>query len=461
MEAAQESYDRIAAILKKRRAAALVAEGMEEKEAAKKAEKLAIEDARFVLPNACDTKMIVTMNARSLYNFFAHRCCNRAQWEIREVADQMLALVSAVAPTLFSERGAVLLPRRLPRGQDELWKAAGGARAHREARAGDGRDRQADRHRRAGRLGQADAGKARSATGCAGENVPVRAVSFPDYARAVVGARQDVPCRANSDRPTDDADPYAASSFYAVDRYASYQRFWKADYHFGADLLLPTATRPPMLIHQMSKLPPDEWPAFHAWMEDFEYGKLGLPASRRGRLPGHASRRFAGAAVGPLPRGRVEAGHPRGEFRLYAAVPRLRALRRRTLRLAGGALLGRAPRLPGRGDRRGGPAGGQPNRKVLISYAGFQKNHPCGQGMDRPAAPDGEPEGQRIHLYQQFHLPHDLPHRGRADERLLPRAAPTGRAARTPTSTRRAAATSGRPSTRSSRTRRSSGSPST
>ena len=51
-----------------------------------------------MLPNACDTKMIVTMNARSLYNFFAHRCCNRAQWEIREVADQMLALVSAVAP---------------------------------------------------------------------------------------------------------------------------------------------------------------------------------------------------------------------------------------------------------------------------------------------------------------------------------------------------------------------------
>ena len=43
---------------------------------------MAIEDARYVLPNACDTQMIVTMNARSLYNFFHHRCCNRAQWEI-------------------------------------------------------------------------------------------------------------------------------------------------------------------------------------------------------------------------------------------------------------------------------------------------------------------------------------------------------------------------------------------
>ena len=45
---------------------------------------MAIEDARFVLPNACDTQMVVTMNARSLLNFFRHRCCNRAQWEIRE-----------------------------------------------------------------------------------------------------------------------------------------------------------------------------------------------------------------------------------------------------------------------------------------------------------------------------------------------------------------------------------------
>ena len=71
----------------------------------RRAEKQAIEDARFVLPNACDTKLIVTMNARSLLNFFAHRCCKRAQWEIREVADQMLSLVCRVAPTLFSKAG--------------------------------------------------------------------------------------------------------------------------------------------------------------------------------------------------------------------------------------------------------------------------------------------------------------------------------------------------------------------
>ena len=69
------------------------------------AEKRAIEDARFVLPNACDTKMMLTMNARSLLNFFRLRCCNRAQWEIREVAEQMLALVKPIAPTIFAKAG--------------------------------------------------------------------------------------------------------------------------------------------------------------------------------------------------------------------------------------------------------------------------------------------------------------------------------------------------------------------
>lgn len=63
------------------------------------------EDARFVLPNASETKMIVTMNARELYHFFALRCCNRAQWEIREVAWQMLKLAQSAAPSLFRKAG--------------------------------------------------------------------------------------------------------------------------------------------------------------------------------------------------------------------------------------------------------------------------------------------------------------------------------------------------------------------
>lgn len=105
MQAAQESYDKLAAILKDRHVAELTAQGKDEKTAARLAEKQAIEDARFVLPNACDTKMVVTMNARSLLHFFQLRCCNRAQWEIRDVADQMLALVSKVAPNLFAKAG--------------------------------------------------------------------------------------------------------------------------------------------------------------------------------------------------------------------------------------------------------------------------------------------------------------------------------------------------------------------
>jgi hypothetical protein len=57
------------------------------------AAKRAIENARYVFPNACETKIIVTMNVRSLINFFHHRCCNRAQDEIRELALEMLKLV--------------------------------------------------------------------------------------------------------------------------------------------------------------------------------------------------------------------------------------------------------------------------------------------------------------------------------------------------------------------------------
>ena len=105
MDSCAESYQKITEILQKKEAARLVSEGKSEEEAWKAAEKTAIEDARFVLPNACDTKMVVTMNVRSLHNFFRLRCCNRAQWEIRSVADQMLALCREVAPTLFANAG--------------------------------------------------------------------------------------------------------------------------------------------------------------------------------------------------------------------------------------------------------------------------------------------------------------------------------------------------------------------
>jgi thymidylate synthase (FAD) len=64
------------------------------------------EDARMVLPNACETKIIVTMNIRSLLHFFEERCCNRAQWEIRQMADMMLDICKAIAPNIFAKAGA-------------------------------------------------------------------------------------------------------------------------------------------------------------------------------------------------------------------------------------------------------------------------------------------------------------------------------------------------------------------
>ena len=85
--------------------------------------KKANEDARFVLPNACTTKIICTFNTRSLDNFFAHRCCNRAQWEIRQVAEQMLLECLKVAPHLFSKCGPSCLFGPCPEGKMSCGKA--------------------------------------------------------------------------------------------------------------------------------------------------------------------------------------------------------------------------------------------------------------------------------------------------------------------------------------------------
>jgi len=63
------------------------------------------EDARFILPNAAKTNIIVTMNARELRHFFNLRCCRRSQWEIRQVAIEMLKQAKNVAPSLFENAG--------------------------------------------------------------------------------------------------------------------------------------------------------------------------------------------------------------------------------------------------------------------------------------------------------------------------------------------------------------------
>lgn len=117
MEEDQAHYDRLTAILKEKHLADNLADGMPEKEAARAAEKQAIEDARFVLPNACATKIVMTMNARSLHNFFRHRCCNRAQWEIRSLAEEMYKLCVDVAPHLFKKAGPPCVSGACPEGK--------------------------------------------------------------------------------------------------------------------------------------------------------------------------------------------------------------------------------------------------------------------------------------------------------------------------------------------------------
>lgn len=116
MKAQQEAYDKIVSLLVGGHVEDYLKAGENEKKAKSLAEKKAIEDARFVLPNACETKIVVTMNARSLFNFFHHRCCNRAQWEIKELATEMLKLVKVVAPSIFAYCGPNCISGPCPEG---------------------------------------------------------------------------------------------------------------------------------------------------------------------------------------------------------------------------------------------------------------------------------------------------------------------------------------------------------
>jgi thymidylate synthase (FAD) len=89
MENARRSYERLVALG--------LAEG--------RGNESVYEDARFVLPNAAETKIVVTMNARELRHFFALRCCRRAQWEINRLAWTMRYMAGSVAPLLFGDTG--------------------------------------------------------------------------------------------------------------------------------------------------------------------------------------------------------------------------------------------------------------------------------------------------------------------------------------------------------------------
>lgn len=123
MEEDRRHYINLSRILEAENKAKLIAEGNDEKTAEKAAKKAAYEDARSVLPNACDTKIIMTMNVRSLNNFFELRCCNRAQWEIRCLATEMLRLCKGVYPKLFEKAGPACVSGQCREGKMTCGKA--------------------------------------------------------------------------------------------------------------------------------------------------------------------------------------------------------------------------------------------------------------------------------------------------------------------------------------------------
>ena len=88
------------------------------------------EDARFVLPNACETRVLLTMNARELRHFFELRMCSRAQWEIRQMANSMFAECVKAAPAMFRDAGPGCLRGGCPEGA----KSCGRAKEIREQR---------------------------------------------------------------------------------------------------------------------------------------------------------------------------------------------------------------------------------------------------------------------------------------------------------------------------------------
>lgn len=108
------------------------------------------------------------------------------------------------------------------------------------------------------------------------ETRSVKAISFPDYEQPS-SALVKMYLNGELSKSADGVNAYAASSFYAVDRYASYKMFWEESYKNG-ELVLASRYVSSNAIHQMVKLPESDWDGYLEWLSDYEYGKLGLPA---------------------------------------------------------------------------------------------------------------------------------------------------------------------------------------
>ena len=103
----------------------------------------------------------------------------------------------------------------------------------------------------------------------------VRHIEFPDY-REPSSALVKMYLNKEFGSNPGDVNAYAASSFYAVDRYASFLRFWRKDYLSGATIVADRYTTS-NAVYQMEKTPREDWNKYLAWLQDYEYGKLQLP----------------------------------------------------------------------------------------------------------------------------------------------------------------------------------------
>ncbi len=107
----------------------------------------------------------------------------------------------------------------------------------------------------------------------------VRKVSFPDY-ESDSSALVKMYLRGEFGSKPDDVNAYAASSFYAVDRYAGFKSDWGQFYRDGGVIVADRYTTS-NAVHQCAKLPPEQWSHFLQWLFDYEYGLLGIPAPDR------------------------------------------------------------------------------------------------------------------------------------------------------------------------------------
>ena len=106
-------------------------------------------------------------------------------------------------------------------------------------------------------------------------DIPVRQISFPDYSSPSSALVRMY--LAGEIGAVEEVNAYAASGFYAADRYVSYRNSWKEPYLAGYTIVSDRYTTS-NAAHQMSKLPREEWDGFLAWLEDYEYRRLALPA---------------------------------------------------------------------------------------------------------------------------------------------------------------------------------------